>query len=137
MLWVQPVFDTQYLPISNMITFSQAKSINSAINELPYKSDPERYNSPEFWTEIDVKGGDCEDFALAKRAALLEAGAERSDIHLATCFDETGCFHAVLIVDTDEGSYVLDNRFPYPMPKQSLNYKWNSIQKGNTWFALS
>jgi predicted transglutaminase-like cysteine proteinase len=120
-----------------MIEFSKAKAINSAINELPYKSDPERYNSPEFWTEIDSNGGDCEDFALAKRAALLAAGADHSDLHLATCFIETGGFHAVLVVDTNEGSFVLDNRFPFPMPKQALNYTWNSIQEGNTWYALA
>lgn len=120
-----------------MITFSKAKAINSAINEFPYKSDQERYNSPEFWAEIDSNGGDCEDFSLAKRAALLAAGANHSDLHLVTCFTESHEFHAVLVVDTDEGSFVLDNRFPYPMPKQSLNYTWNSIQEGNTWHALS
>ena len=122
--------------MTTSIKFSKAKAINSAINELPYKSDPERYNAPEFWNEIDSGGGDCEDFALAKRAALLAAGSDRSDLHLVTCFTESGEFHAVLVVDTDEGSFVLDNRFPYPMPRQSLNYTWNSIQEGNTWHAL-
>jgi predicted transglutaminase-like cysteine proteinase len=120
-----------------MISFSKAKAINSAINELPYKSDPERYNSPECWTEIDAKGGDCEDFALAKRAALLAAGADRSELHMVLCYTEKGQFHAVLVVDTNEGSFILDNRYPYPMPKQSLDYTWHSIQEGSTWHALA
>jgi predicted transglutaminase-like cysteine proteinase len=120
-----------------MISFSKVKDINSTVNELPYKSDPERYSSPELWTEIDANGGDCEDFALAKRAALLDEGADRSELHMVLCYTEKGEFHAVLVVDTDEGSFVLDNRYPHPMPKQSLDYTWHSIQKGNKWYTLN
>lgn len=119
-----------------MISFLVAMAINTSINKLPYRLDQDRYNIPEYWSAIDASGGDCEDYALAKRAALLSAGASPSNLHLVTTFTEQGEFHTVLVVDTDEGSYVLDNRYPYPMPKQSLNYKWNSIQNGNIWYAL-
>jgi len=82
-------------------------------------------------------GGDCEDFALTKRLKLIAMGYAPDSLHLALCWTETREFHAVLIADTDDGQYVLDNRYPFPMAKQDLAYDWHSIQEGDTWHALS
>ena len=38
-----------------------------------YKSDLEQFDTPEFWVKAG-QYGDCEDYALAKREALLQAG---------------------------------------------------------------
>lgn len=115
---------------------AQAQAVQAAINAMPYRSDAARYGLSEFWAELDAHGGDCEDFALAKRAALLAQGADPASLHLALCWTETSEFHAVLVVDTEQGSYALDNRHAEPMRKQDLGYRWHSIQKGNTWHAL-
>ena len=120
-----------------MTTLDQAREVQASVNRLPYRSDAVRFERPEFWAELDAAGGDCEDFALAKRAALLAQGADPASLHLALCWTETQEFHAVLVVDTERGSYVLDNRHAEPMRKQDLGYRWHSIQEGHTWHALA
>lgn len=120
-----------------MIDYQLAYDVQAAVNKLPYKSDTELYGRPDLWTMLSARGGDCEDFALAKRAKLFGHGATEDDVHLALCWTEAEEFHAVLIVNTDKGDYVLDNRHAEPMAKQDLGYRWHSIQKGNEWFASS
>ena len=53
--------------------------------------------------------GDCEDYALAKRDALIAAGIGSANALLATGVLPSGEYHAVLIVTTKRGDFVLDN----------------------------
>lgn len=101
----------------------QLAQVNETVNRLPYRVDLERYGRPEFWTEIDAAGGDCEDFALGKRRRLRELGWPEESLRLATCTYH-GDGHAVLTVDTDAGVWVLDNRYTDPQPWAVLPYKW-------------
>ena len=120
-----------------MIDYDILFKVNSNINNSTrYKTDIELYKSPEYWNEANGEG-DCEDYALAKRRLLIDANVDRSKIHLATCWTETKEYHAVLLVETDEGTYILDNRYPRPMMKSELNYTWHKIQIGDRWCALS
>ena len=109
--------------------------MNSTINEsTSYRSDAAQYAKPDYW-EAASGTGDCEDYALAKRNRLIAAGCDPLAIHLATCWVETGEYHAVLIVNTSTGDYVLDNRYPFPMMRQDLEYKWDKMQEGQSWCA--
>lgn len=119
-----------------MITLDQAREVNRVVNEgNVYVPDSARYHRPDFWTEIDGEG-DCEDYALGKRAALLAAGADPESLRLALCQVETGECHLVLVVTTDAGEYVLDNRYPEPTMRQDLPYAFVAIQEGSQWLAL-
>lgn len=119
-----------------MIDFTLAESINTKINESTcYMSDLERVGNVEFW-DVALGEGDCEDYALAKRAALIEAGHNVTDLHMAVCTVETGGRHAVLIVVTNQGDYVLDNRYPDPMMKQYLPYSDWSIEVCGKWHSV-
>ena len=91
---------------------SVIEAVNSQVNRREYVTDLDRYDQPEFWTLIDRQGGDCEDYALEKRRQLLEAGFSTEYVRPAICRDETGAGHAVLTIDTNRGTLVLDNRFP-------------------------
>jgi predicted transglutaminase-like cysteine proteinase len=108
--------------------------VNSAVNALPYKTDFQIYGQPDFWERISTAGvGDCEDFALEKRARLVEAGVPLADLRLALCFTETGDSHAILIAaDPDEGGdWVLDNRQPSILTLddlRGLGYRGGSLQ---------
>ena len=53
--------------------------------------------------------GDCEDYALAKRAALIATGWAPSQVLIAVVDDPYGDPHAVLIARTSKGDLVLDN----------------------------
>lgn len=58
----------------SMNNYSLAERINLQVNaSVSYKTDLEQYGVPEFWTEAGTFG-DCEDYALLKRAYLLEQG---------------------------------------------------------------
>jgi predicted transglutaminase-like cysteine proteinase len=120
----------------SLVPYTLAESVQASINACTtYTSDIARYQAVDFW-EVADNAGDCEDYALAKRAALLAGGANPDYLHLALCWTETAEFHAVLVVDTERGSYVLDNRHAKPMPQQDLGYRWHSIQEGKAWHAL-
>ncbi|QJR17500.1 transglutaminase-like cysteine peptidase [Pelagibacterium halotolerans] len=73
-------------------------------------SDRDLYGVDEFWT-YPVNGyGDCEDFALGKRAALIERGWPPSTLLVAVATQPNGDGHAVLMVRTDRGDLILDNQ---------------------------
>src|SRR5262249_45590921 len=54
--------------------------------------------------------GDCNKFALAKRRSLIEHGWPRGALLLTTAITEHGEGHLVLVVRTNRGDLVLDNR---------------------------
>lgn len=116
------------------------KKINTEINgKIKYKTDTELYNKPDFWTIAD-KAGDCDDYALTKRHYLVQAGIPKACLRLATAFVEgpngpgTGGYHCVLLVDTDRGTFCLDNRYAEVKNYKSLPYKWALVQGSNKSF---
>jgi predicted transglutaminase-like cysteine proteinase len=89
--------------------------INRGVNGLiAYKRDKAIYGSLDHWAkpaEILKRGaGDCEDFAILKMAALVDAGIPAQSMSLVVLQDsEKGVFHAVLSVATGSGTFILDN----------------------------
>ena len=122
-----------------MNSYSLAERINSQVNaSVTWMSDSEQYDKPEFWVEAGTFG-DCEDYALLKRAYLLEQGFNRKDLHLACCWDETGTYHCVLLSNTDKGWFSLDNRFNLPQVPSKCGYSWDKgFNEGDgKWYVLS
>lgn len=89
--------------------------VNRGVNGLiAYKRDKAVYGSLDHWAkpdEILKRGaGDCEDFAILKMAALLDAGIPAQSMSLVVLQDsKKGVFHAVLSVATGSGTFILDN----------------------------
>lgn len=102
------------------------RDINASFNKsIKYLSDQEHYGKSDHW-QIPTDGlGDCEDYALAKRHEL---SIYQIPSYIATCWTEIGGYHAVLIVHTDRGDFVLDNRYGYVCNIDELAYKWDKIQ---------
>jgi predicted transglutaminase-like cysteine proteinase len=73
-------------------------------------TDADLYQVEEFWTYPTSGYGDCEDYVLAKRRALIEAGWPASTLLISVVREPNGNGHAVLIVRTDRGDLVLDNQ---------------------------
>jgi predicted transglutaminase-like cysteine proteinase len=81
----------------------QLNDINVAINtKIKPETDLDQYHLVEYWTYTDM-AGDCEDYALDKRRALMGAGWPEEALLLATARNEHGDMHAVLIATTDHG----------------------------------
>jgi predicted transglutaminase-like cysteine proteinase len=101
-------------------------------NSTTYKSDKENHGLLEYWVgDQHLKVGDCEDYALKKMKILQKEGIPEECMGVATCFvnGEYSRGHAILLVSTDKGDYVLDNRFDEVLPWNEMPeyYKWNYI----------
>ena len=90
--------------------WSQLVAVNNTINTAVVPvTDEEYYKVSEYWTYPDGYG-DCEDFALAKRKALIADGWSPSTLLMTVVRQPNGEGHAVLMVRTDRGDLVLDNQ---------------------------
>ena len=89
-------------------------AVNDYINQTRYVTDSRNWNKSDYWAtpiEFFSKGGDCEDFAIAKYASLRALGISHEQMRIAIVDDKRkGIKHAILVVYTDEGSFVLDNQ---------------------------
>jgi predicted transglutaminase-like cysteine proteinase len=110
----------------------QLNDINVAINtKIKPETDLDQYHLVEYWTYTD-KAGDCEDYALDKQRALEQAGWPSDALLLATARNEHGEMHAVLVVSTDQGDYVMDNASNFVTPWTDLPYRWVARQDKTT-----
>jgi predicted transglutaminase-like cysteine proteinase len=86
------------------------------------------YGRTPSWDPL-IERGDCKNYAARKELELLQLGWPAGAMRLATAFIEDRSefrdeYHAVLLVDTTEGTFVLDNLQATPLPYDSLNYVW-------------
>jgi predicted transglutaminase-like cysteine proteinase len=124
---------------------AMARVVNATINTMiSYRSDALNWNVEERWvlplSSEGVSYGDCEDFALEKRAALLEAGVPADRMRMATAWSPGTGEHAVLILRLAAGDYVLDNTTPHIFTVGQTRYEWRSFQTGNSlleWSTVS
>lgn len=91
-----------------------AEKVNTMMNRKKYIVDNKNWGKSDYWAtpvEFMVRGGDCEDFAIAKYAALRALGVSESRLRLTIVHDEIKNIpHAVLAVYTDKGPLILDNQ---------------------------
>lgn len=109
-------------------------SVNSAISP---DTDEHIYGEDERWalpltdaSDGDRRRGDCEDFALEKRQRLLSLGFPAGALALAVAMAPGVGRHAVLVVRTERGDFVLDNLRETPMAIEQTHYAWLSFQSG-------
>jgi predicted transglutaminase-like cysteine proteinase len=87
-----------------------ATVINRAANtRIRPVSDMDQYATAERWSLPTKRGGDCEDYALFKKLELIKAGVSPDRLLMAAVLDRQSNVHAVLVLRTAMGDYVLDN----------------------------
>lgn len=109
----------------------QMRQVDAEINLLPYRDDAEQWGVDDFWDNIEDSGsGDCDSYAVGKLRRLFALGWPIEALHLAICYVETGGSHGVLVVQTPQSSYVMDNRMePFEVYKlQARKYQPHEIQ---------
>jgi predicted transglutaminase-like cysteine proteinase len=87
-----------------------------------------RLDPAHVWDYSTDGTGDCNKYALTKRRDLLAEGFPRGAVLLATATTERGEGHLVLVVRTDRGDLVLDNRVQHVVDWSVLPYHWVSVQ---------
>lgn len=103
-----------------------AEGVNSLVNKTEYIEDNNNYGQSDYWAtpiEFFTRGGDCEDFAIAKYVSLRALGVPEERMRLAIVQDmQKNIPHAILIVYTDEGALVLDNQNKRTLTANSVNH---------------
>lgn len=93
---------------------SMADKVNDFVNETRYIVDSKNWGRSDYWAtpvEFMQRGGDCEDYAIAKYTALRALGVPEERLRVAIVHDlQKNIPHAVLIVYTDDGAVALDNQ---------------------------
>jgi predicted transglutaminase-like cysteine proteinase len=100
------------------------RGVNRAITPAP---DMIENRAADIWSLPLLEGartGDCEDYVLEKRRALAAAGLPQEALSIAVVRTRAGETHAVLLVDTDAGELVLDNRSQWIAPWNEVGYRW-------------
>jgi predicted transglutaminase-like cysteine proteinase len=100
--------------------------VNSRVNR---SISPVKNEVIDVWS-VNVSRGDCEDYVLAKRRALISAGIPASALSIVYAL-RNGGGHAILAVHTDAGSYALDNMTGKVKPLWSTGYKLVSMSGPN------
>jgi predicted transglutaminase-like cysteine proteinase len=118
----------------------RVQRINREINRaIHHREDSAVYGRPDQWALGEAGVGDCEDYALAKRAALIQAGVPARALSIALVETRRGESHAVLLIDTDKGALVLDNLSPWIRRWDQTPYTWIARQTPGdplTWRAV-
>lgn len=114
--------------------------VNSSLQPV---TDQAQYGVIERWemplTKKLTNAGDCEDYALEKRQLLQELGIPRSSLFFAVGHHRSTSRHAVLVVSTDKGDFILDNMTSDILHWKKSRYKWIKRQSGhrpNLWMNI-
>jgi predicted transglutaminase-like cysteine proteinase len=121
-------------------TWKDLERVNLHVNNrVKPMTDMEHWGVVERWNYPDDGYGDCEDYVLAKRRMLMQAGWPREALLITVVRDKHGDGHAVLTVKTDKGEYILDNQNDHILLWSDTGYRFvkrQSQSDPNVWVAL-
>ena len=125
------------------VVWKQIEGINKAVNDaVQAMSDFDIFGKDEVWA-YPQGVGDCEDYVLEKRRALMQRGVSVANLLVTVVRKSDGEGHAVLTVRTDRGDFILDNLSAKVLPWEQTGYRylkrqssehtgrWVSIQGGD------
>ena len=114
-------------------------AVNAKVNaEVRPLTDEDHWGVADIWSLPTDGYGDCEDYQLLKRKLLAEAGLPRRAMRMTVVIDELGEGHAVLMIRTDRGDLVLDNKVGAVLPWHQTGYVYvkREAQDSTGWVSL-
>jgi predicted transglutaminase-like cysteine proteinase len=97
--------------------------VNRDVNGLVRPvTDLEHWGQVDRWDLAEDGWGDCEDYQLLKRQRLAQLGLPRRAMPMTVVLDERNEGHAVLMLRTDRGDFILDNKRNEILPWQRTGY---------------
>jgi predicted transglutaminase-like cysteine proteinase len=114
-------------------------AVNREVNErVRPMADQEHWGLVDRWDFPDDGYGDCEDYQLLKRRLLAERGLPRRAMRMTVVLDENRAGHAVLMVRTDRGDFILDNQRATVLPWKETGYVFvkREGQASRAWVSL-
>ncbi len=121
----------------NLYTRNIIDNVHTTVNEgIQYKTE-----DIDKWVirNIDNKNisvGDCDDYAVTYQNLLVDKyHFLPSTVRLVLCRKMNGEYHLVTAVDTDNGTYIMDNTTKVVGPWTWYQYQWISREKpGSFWW---
>ncbi len=120
--------------VAGLTPVAQLRAVNARVNRVPTRDDRDNYGVDDYWAtpaEFFRRGGDCEDYAIAKYAILERLGWPPAQMWIVVLRETViSPVHAVLMVRHDGRLWTLDNlgdsvfehgRIDYYRPAYSLN----------------
>jgi predicted transglutaminase-like cysteine proteinase len=118
---------------------AKLERVNAAINRHPYIPSAINWHESNHWEtpfEFLRKGGQCQDYAIAKYLLLRAAGVPASSLRLVVLRDtRLGLDHAVTVAFLEGEALVLDNQQQTIMPASRIDHyrPYYSINEQGWW----
>ncbi|MDZ4382839.1 MAG: transglutaminase-like cysteine peptidase [Parvibaculum sp.] len=128
--------DAPRLAAMSPTAWAELAAVNAHVNALPQFAD----GDGDFWRAAGNAGGDCEDIVLEKRRRLIALGWPAEALLIAVVREWNGEGHAVMLVLSDAGRFVLDNKSPTIDRAGDVPYLWVKLQSPRrpyVWLAAS
>lgn len=123
-VWKQVVAELKTLPLR-----ARVEKVNDIFNRVPYVPAEVNWHDVAYWEtpyEFIARGGQCQDYAIAKYLALLESGVPEQKLRFVVVHDnKVELDHAITVVDVDGESLALDNQMASVVPAQSLALRYS------------
>ena len=104
-------------------TWKTIVAVNRRVNgRIKPMTDKAHWNVVDRWDFPDDGYGDCEDYQLLKRKLLRERGLPQRAMRMTVVIDELNEGHAVLMILTDRGDYILENMTNAVLPWDETGY---------------
>ena len=117
---------------SSAMADAQLRGLAESINAYVNRSVSPRDASSVRWTLPSSQGADCVSYSLMKLQMLLQQGVPSRHLFLATVLTERNESHAVLILRTSEGDFVLDNLRGSILPWSQTGYTFLKAQNASS-----
>jgi len=114
------------------------KEVNKSVNNSIIPEANTEGLAGEKWL-IGPSRGDCNDYAVTKRAQLIGRGWPARTLLLSEVVTSWGEHHLILVVRTSAGDLILDNLTPQIRPWSRAPYRWVRMQtpkNPNFWATL-
>jgi predicted transglutaminase-like cysteine proteinase len=111
------------------------RQVNTTIEPM---SDVDHWGMEDRWDFAEDGAGDCEDYQILKRKLLVEAGFPRRALRMTVVIDDERQGHAVMMVRTDRGDFILDNKRNAVLPWHQTGYTFVKSEgiTGSAWASL-
>ena len=113
--------------------------MNKAVNrDVRGVTDQEHWGVEDRWDYPSNGKGDCEDIQLLKRKLLSEKGLPYRAMRMTVVIDREGSGHAVLMLRTNRGDLILDNKRDAVLPWKRTGYVYLKREgaQGSGWVSL-
>ena len=120
-------------------TWNTIKAINNRVNgSIISLSDQDHWGVADRWDLPNDGYGDCEDIQLLKRKLLAEQGLPRRAMRMTVVIDDRGEGHAVLMMRTDRGDFILDNKTNAILPWDQTGFTFSKREghDSTAWLSL-